>query len=102
MKALYYHGSPTCIDRLLQKGTCVSSSRANALIFALRRRKGDCYIYTVLVDPDVDLEPQIDPRQIVDLVLARDTPYLDRIHVTDELITECRGANASEISRLLA
>jgi hypothetical protein len=90
MKEPYYHGSPTYIDGSLSKGTCVSSTKCNALIFALRYRRGDCYIYSMLLDSTTDLERQEDAVGTVDKILVRDTPFAERILVTDELIAECR------------
>jgi len=89
VKEQFFHGSAVCIDGPLLKGTCVSRSKYAALLFAQRRRKnGDCYIYTLLLDPAVDLE-RVDAGAI-DQVLARDTPFSERNLVTPQLIEECK------------
>ena len=89
MKEQFFHGSAVCIEGPLQKGSCVSRSKYAALLFAQRRRqKGDCYIYTLQLDPAVDLE-RVDGGAI-DQVLARDTPFSERVPVTPELIKKCK------------
>jgi len=95
MKARYFHGSPRFVDGFLSKGTCVSSDKSNALWFA-RFAHGhtgsDCYVYVLVLDPAIDLEQKTDAVGTVDLVLTRDTPFSERILVTDKVITECRAA----------
>ena len=95
MKDRYYHGSPDFIEStvLLDQGTCVTSSKANALSFAQRRKKKDApsYIYSVLLDPATDIERRTDPAGVVDRVLVRATPFEERILVTDALKVECKA-----------
>jgi hypothetical protein len=95
---LYFHGSEKLIDGRLFKGTCVSSDKANAVIFARRRSQGkECYLYELLLDPK-DLEQKID-EGTVDWVLVRDTPFSKRIPVTADLIAECKAASkANELA----
>jgi hypothetical protein len=100
MKKKYFHGSSIDIQGSLQKGTCVSSSKSNALIFARRRQRGNCYIYTLLLDPAVDLKQHVDAVETVDYVLARDTPFSERIVVTDQVIAKCKAVRAADIADL--
>jgi hypothetical protein len=97
MQETFYHGSAVCIDGPLQKGTCVSSDKCNALIFARRRQQGDCYIYELLLDPVLDLRQQEDGG-ILDQVLIRDTPFSKRILATDDLIAECKKSLQNSIA----
>lgn len=94
---LFFHGSEKLIDGPLLKGTCVSSDKANAMIFARRRCKGDskgkCYLYELLLDPKTDLQQKIDDEGTIDWVLIRDTQFSKRILVTAELIAECKAAS---------
>ena len=88
MKEQFFHGSAVSIEGPLRKASYVSRSRCNALIFAQRRREDVSYIYTLLLDPAVDLE-RVDAGAI-DQVLARDTPFSERNLVTPQLIEECK------------
>jgi hypothetical protein len=92
-KTPYFHGSPRLIDSPILKGNYVSRDRCTALRFARRRARGDCYIYVFLLEPEIDLEQKIDAAGIVDCVLVRDTPFSERILVTDKLIDECRESS---------
>jgi hypothetical protein len=87
----YFHGSPDKIDGPLWKHANVSSEKCNALRFALRRGvgKADCYIYRLLLSPD-DVKQVVDGVGVVDHVLTRQMPYVERILVTNELIENCR------------
>ena len=100
MKKKFFHGSSTYITDPLWKGTCVTNAKPNALIFALRRRKDECYIYTLMLDPSTDLQPDVDSVGTLDYVLIRPTPFYDRELVTDEVEAECRAAIKSEIDAL--
>jgi hypothetical protein len=90
----YFHGSSDKIeiDDPLREKTNVSRDKCNALMFALRRRVGnaDCYIYKFLLSPD-EVKQIVDAAGVVDHVLTRETPYVERILVTDMLIDECRA-----------
>ena len=96
MRTPYYHGSPTFISGTLTKGTCVSSVKGNALRFARRYCRGDCYIYLLWLDTAADLEQHIDSAGTVDWVLVRDTPFCERILVTDKLLAECQAASEAD------
>ena len=97
---LYFHGSEKLIDGRLFKGTCVSSDKANAVIFARRRSRGkECYLYELLLDPKTDLQQKIDDEGTIDWVLVRDTQFSKRILVTADLIAECKAASkANELA----
>ena len=92
----WFHGSDRLIGVAISVGQCVSSEKCNALKFALRRRVGDadCYIYKLLLVPD-DVKQIKDAAGVIDHVLTRDMPYVERILVTEELIAECKSRPAA-------
>ena len=92
-KIPYFHGSSSLIDGPLSKDTCVSSDKCNALRFARRHARADCFIYMFLLEPAIDVEEKIDAVGTIDRVLVRDTPFSERILVTHELIAECRASS---------
>ncbi|HEY3855659.1 MAG TPA: hypothetical protein VGO67_14820 [Verrucomicrobiae bacterium] len=99
MKTQHFHGSSHSIDDLIAKGSCVSSDKGNALRFARfahGHTDGDCYIYVLMLDPTIDLEQSRDAVGTVDKVLVRDTPFSERILVTDDVIAECRAASQAD------
>ncbi len=97
MKQTYYHGSSTCIDGMIWKGTCVSIEKCNALTFARRRGQGVCYIYSMVLDSAADLERH-EEAGIVDWRLVRNTAFSERVVVTDELIAECKAIRRAAVS----
>jgi hypothetical protein len=94
MKPTHYHGSPVLVDGKLKEGTCVSSSKCAALIFARRKCQGNCYIYSLVLNPG-DLYQDADGAGIVDCRLRHATAFLERIPVTKEMIAECEAEAAS-------
>jgi hypothetical protein len=99
MKTAYFHGSACFIESCLSKGTCVSSDKKNALWFARfahGHTEGDCYIYVLLLDPAIDLEQSMDRAGTIDWLLIRDTPFSERILVTDNVIAESRAASQAD------
>jgi hypothetical protein len=104
MKTPYFHGSSIDIQTPLRKGTCVSLSKANALLFAQRRRANDqaeCYVYMLLLDREADLERHEDGAGVVDYVLRRDTDFFEQILVTPEVIAKCKEEVAADLAALL-
>lgn len=97
----FFHGSSTNIDGVIKKGTCVTNQRYNALIFALRRRQTNCYLYVLQLDPAA-LESREDATGVIDCVLARDTPFAERILLTDDLIAEIRAQGVADGRKLLS
>jgi hypothetical protein len=101
MSTQYFHGSPNETSGLLPKGTYVTRAKHYALFYALRSGKPECYIYRMTLDSTKDIEQRVDLSGTVDYVLLRDTPYVERIPVTDEVRAECKAAEKAEVSAFL-
>ena len=101
MSTQYFHGSPNEIEGFLPQGTYVTRAKHYALFYAVRSGKPDCYIYSMTLDPAQDIEQRVDLAGTVDYVLIRDTPFRERIPVTDEVRAECKAAEKAEVAAVL-
>jgi hypothetical protein len=101
MKTHYFHGTLEYYEHFVPKGKYVSNSERIALYYACRKKKRPdqekCYVYDLLVDPAEDLEEAKDACGTMDRKLVRDTPFVKRIPVTDEVIT-----NVKKMSKKIA